>query len=54
MRKRQWNMAQAMCASPAVPNRWQSINWHKCEEAVRKLQVRIVKALKANAVPNGT
>ena len=50
MRKRQWNMAQAMCASPAVLNRWQSINWQKCEEAVRKLQVRIVKALKAKRV----
>ena len=35
-----------MCASSTVLNGWQSINWQKCEEAVRKLQVRIVKALK--------
>ena len=39
-----------MCASPAVLNRWQSINWQKCKETVRKLQVRIVKALKAKRV----
>ena len=48
MRKRQWSVVQAMCASPAVLNRWQSINWTRCEAEVRKLQVRIVKALKAN------
>ena len=51
MRKCQWSVAQAMCASPAVLNRWQSINWTRCEAEVRKLQVRIAKALKANAVP---
>ena len=39
-----------MCASPAVLNRWQSINWAQCEAEVRKLQVRIVKALKAKRV----
>jgi RNA-directed DNA polymerase len=39
-----------MCASPAVLNRWQSINWTRCEAEVRKLQVRIVKALKAKRV----
>lgn len=50
MRKRQWSVAQAMCASPAVLNRWQSINWTRCEQEVRKLQVRIVKALKAKRV----
>ena len=31
-------------------NRWQSIDWKKCEAEVRKLQVRIVEALKANRV----
>ena len=41
---------QATCASPAVLNRWQSINWTRCEAEVRKLQVRIVKALKAKRV----
>ena len=40
----------ATCASLAVLNRWQSIDWTKCEKEVRKLQVRIVKALKANRV----
>ena len=40
-------MALATCASLAVVNRWHSINWGKCEQEVRKLQVRIVKALKA-------
>lgn len=40
----------AACASLAVVNRWHSINWGKCETEVRKLQVRIVKALKANRV----
>ena len=48
MRKRQWSVALATCASLAVVNRWHSINWGKCEKEVRKLQVRIVKALKAN------
>ena len=47
MRKRQWSVALATCASLAVVNRWHSINWGKCESEVRKLQVRIVKALKA-------
>ena len=50
MRKRQWSVALATCASLAVLNRWHSINWGKCEKEVRKLQVRIVKALKANRV----
>ena len=50
MRKCQWSVVQAMCASPAVLNRWQSINWTRCEAEVRKLQVRIVKALKAKRV----
>ena len=50
MRKRQWSVAPAMCASSAVVNRWHSINWGRCEKEVRKLQVRIVKALKANRV----
>ena len=47
MRKRRWSVALATCASLAVVNRWHSINWGKCEQEVRKLQVRIVKALKA-------
>ena len=50
MRKRQESAAPAACASSAEPNRWQSIDWAGCEREVRKLQVRIVKALKANRV----
>ena len=48
MRKRWWSGATAPWASFAVLNRWQSIDWKKCEAEVRKLQVRIVEALKAN------
>ena len=48
MRKRWWNGATAPWASFAVLNRWRSIDWKKCEAQVRKLQVRIVEALKAN------
>ncbi|MBQ8937048.1 MAG: reverse transcriptase N-terminal domain-containing protein, partial [Bacteroidaceae bacterium] len=48
MRKRWWSGATAPWASLAMPNRWQSIDWKKCEAQVRKLQVRIVEALKAN------
>ena len=50
MRKRWWSGATAPWASFAVLNRWQSIDWKKCEAEVRKLQVRIVEALKANRV----
>lgn len=50
MRKRWWSGATAPWASLAMPNRWQSIDWKKCEAQVRKLQVRIVEALKANRV----
>lgn len=50
MRKRWWSGATAPWASFAVLNRWQSIDWKECEAEVRKLQVRIVEALKANRV----
>lgn len=50
MKKRQWNEAQAECASSAVPDAWRTINWEKCEREVRKLQVRIVEALKQNRI----
>ena len=50
MRKRWWSGATAPGASFAVLNRWQSIDWKMCEAQERKLQVRIVEALKANRV----
>lgn len=50
MKKRQRNEAQAKCASSAIPNTWRTINWEQCEKEVRKLQVRIVEALKQNRI----
>ncbi|MCI5505420.1 MAG: hypothetical protein MR421_03040, partial [Prevotella sp.] len=47
MKKRQLDEAQAECASSAALTAWQTINWVSCEKEVRKLQVRIVEALKA-------
>ena len=41
------NGVQTKCASSRTKQRtWNSINWNECEAAVRKLQVRIVKAQK--------
>ena len=50
MKKRQRNEAQAECASSATPRTWRTINWESCEREVRKLQVRIVEALKAKRI----
>lgn len=50
MKKRQLDEAQAKCASSAALTAWQTINWVSCEKEVRKLQVRIVEALKANRI----
>ena len=50
MKKRQLDEAQAECASSAALTAWQTINWVWCEKEVRKLQVRIVEALKANNI----
>ena len=50
MKKRQENETKAKCASSATPSTWRTINWESCEKAVRKLQVRIVEALKQNRV----
>lgn len=35
------------CASPTTWTSWHSINWKKVEHAVKSLQTRIVKAVKA-------
>lgn len=41
------NENEKSCASTDQPwNTWDSINWLKCEMAVKKLQARIVKAQK--------
>ena len=50
MKKRQLDEAQAKCACSAALTAWQTINWVSCEKEVRKLQVRIVEALKANRI----
>ena len=50
MKRRQLDEAQAKCASSAALTAWQTINWVSCEKEVRKLQVRIVEALKANRI----
>ena len=50
MKKRQENEAKAECASSAASTTWRTINWESCEQKVRKLQVRIVEALKQNRI----
>ena len=50
MKKRQENEAKAECASSATTSTWRTINWESCEQKVRKLQVRIVEALKQNRI----
>ena len=47
MKKQQWNGAQAKCAaSQPMGSNWTAIDWKKCEQRVKKLQARIVKAQK--------
>ena len=47
MKKQQRNEAYAQCASSAkCRTSWKGINFEQCERKVRKLQVRIAKALK--------
>ncbi len=50
MKKRQENEVKTECASSATPDSWRTIDWLSCEKKVRKLQVRIVEALKANRI----
>lgn len=48
MRKQQRNKAQAECASSARRKTvWKGIDFARCEQKVRKLQIRIAKAQKA-------
>jgi hypothetical protein len=34
----------SMCASPGEVNAWEQLDWTHCEQKVRRLQARIVKA----------
>ena len=38
------NMEQSMCAASGPASQWEQIDWSQCEQKVRKLQARIVKA----------
>ena len=47
MRKTQMNLPKGGCASETKWTNWNSINWNKVGRAVKSLQARIVKAVKA-------
>lgn len=47
MRKTQMNLQKSGCASETIWTTWDSINWDKVARAVKSLQARIVKAVKA-------
>jgi len=47
MRKTQMNPDEPGCASETIWTTWDSINWDKVARAVKSLQARIVKAVKA-------
>ena len=47
MRKTQMNPPKGGCASETKWTNWNSINWNKVSRAVKSLQARIVKAVKA-------
>jgi RNA-directed DNA polymerase len=38
------NMEQSMCAASGPEAQWEQIDWSQCEQKVRRLQARIVKA----------
>ena len=38
------NMEQSMCAASGPAAQWEQIDWSQCEQKVRRLQARIVKA----------
>jgi hypothetical protein len=40
----QMNMEQSMCAASGPATQWEQIDWTRCEQKVRRLQARIVKA----------
>ena len=38
------NVEQSMCAASGPESQWEQIDWSQCEQKVRRLQARIVKA----------
>jgi RNA-directed DNA polymerase len=38
------NVEQSMCAASGLADQWEQIDWSQCEQKVRRLQARIVKA----------
>ncbi len=38
------NVEQSMCAASGLTSQWERIDWSQCEQQVRRLQARIVKA----------
>ena len=38
------NVEQSMCAASGPESQWEQIDWSQCEQRVRRLQARIVKA----------
>ncbi len=38
------NVEQSMCAASGLEAQWEQVNWSQCEQKVRRLQARIVKA----------
>jgi RNA-directed DNA polymerase len=38
------NVEQSMCAASGPEAQWEQVNWAQCEQKVRRLQARIVKA----------
>ena len=38
------NVEQSMCAASGPASQWEQIDWSQCEQKVRRLQARIVKA----------
>ena len=53
MRKTQMNLPKGGCASETIWTTWDSINWDKVARAVKSLQARIVKAVKAKHFHKG-
>ena len=38
------NVEQSMCAASGPKAQWDQVSWSQCEQKVRRLQARIVKA----------
>ena len=42
------NMEKSVCAACGPAAQWERINWTQCKHKVRRLQVRIVKAIQGD------